>query len=186
MGGIKIEILVKSGTGWHLFRPYESCRRPIWNSYPGSYTSGSHIFFFPNCDLRRRRHGASHEDFHSKRKEALRASRRVAGRRRPDGRDARQARRGRPVPSSRVLVGGVHIFIKCTAGLPDLGAGFGHTPNALGWSWRPANAGDGGKYLQFAQAFTRLVSSSHRTRSIQKSYNVVGASLSNSYAKSDT
>jgi hypothetical protein len=122
----------------HLFRLYDSGDLPIWNSYARSYTSGSDIVF-RNCDLRRCRDGAGHEDFHSKRKEALRASRRVAGRGRPDGCDACQARRGRPVSSSRALAGGVHFFIRGAAGLPDLGAGFGHARKAPGL--RPAGAG---------------------------------------------
>ena len=142
----------------HLFRLYDSGGHSIWNSYARSYTSDTNVG--------RSRDGASHDDFHSKRKEALRASRRVAGRGCPDGRDARQTRHGGPFIPSRPLAGGVHIFIKCTAGPPDVGAGFGHTPNALGWGWHSANAGDSAKYLQCAQAFTRLVSSSHRTQSI--------------------
>ena len=77
---------------------------------------------------------------------AVLASRRVAGGGGPDGRDARQTRHGGPFIPSRILAGGVHIFIKCTAGPPDVGGGFGHTPNALDygrlglpcecWGWR--------------------------------------------------
>ena len=129
-------MIIQSQPRRHISRLYDSGPRSIWNSYARSYTSCSNIGF-PNCGLRHCRDGARHEDFRSKRKEALRASRRVAGRGRPNGRDACQARHGRPVPQSRALAGGVHIFIRSAAERPDLGAGFGTSPQRL---WAGAGA----------------------------------------------
>jgi hypothetical protein len=77
MGGIRKRKSRQSGAARrHLFRLYESGGHFIWNSYARSYTSGSDVDY--ELRIKTLRDGASHEDFLSRRKETLRASRRVA------------------------------------------------------------------------------------------------------------